>query len=428
MPLSFPSMNLLAALAGIGSIFSTGLVGSPVDLFSEDFADLEPIGRAIGNARLVQLGETTHGDGTGFALKVRLIKYLHRKKGFKVLAWESGLYECERMNDDFAKGVLPSLAARRAVFPHWSRGKESLPIFDYANASRKSSHPLRMSGFDIQTSGMEGASYIPEIGRELLKQKNLKGSERVKDLLKTLDQQTDSGIREVASTELGKPLLVLLEDNQETLRAQLGSERLAFLAQVLRSVSAFSRMMEMFREHSKTQDPRLFEKSYNFREEHNFRNLIWLLEKRYPKEKIILWAHNSHISYLGADGTASGSPIRGSDQIVLDSTGRLLKQRLKERVFSIGFFAQSGFWTWLAGEPIPFTPSDPDSLEALVDLKKDRVKWVDFWENREVLSKPVKGFLSRQNGSETALVWSKVFDGGIFIKEMAPRTHVLDSR
>src|SRR6476646_1280732 len=65
-----------------------------IDPADEDFADLEPLRKVIGDARIVQLGEQSHGDGATFHAKARLIKFLHQKMGFDVLAFESGLYDC----------------------------------------------------------------------------------------------------------------------------------------------------------------------------------------------------------------------------------------------------------------------------------------------------------------------------------------------
>src|SRR5688572_14029768 len=59
-----------------------------IDPGDEDFSDLEPLRKAIGAARIVQLGEQSHGDGATFHAKARLIKFLHQKMGFDVLAME----------------------------------------------------------------------------------------------------------------------------------------------------------------------------------------------------------------------------------------------------------------------------------------------------------------------------------------------------
>ena len=63
---------------------------APLD---EDFSDLAPLAAAIGGARVVQLGEASHGDGASFDAKARLVRFLHQQMGFDALAWESGFFD-----------------------------------------------------------------------------------------------------------------------------------------------------------------------------------------------------------------------------------------------------------------------------------------------------------------------------------------------
>ena len=47
----------------------------------------------LGRRRLVLLGEHSHGDGVGFAIKSRLTRFLHRRHGFDVVAFEAGIFD-----------------------------------------------------------------------------------------------------------------------------------------------------------------------------------------------------------------------------------------------------------------------------------------------------------------------------------------------
>ncbi|MDI3418721.1 TraB/GumN family protein [Streptomyces luteolus] len=57
--------------------------GAPTD-------DLKPLGETLRGARIVGLGESTHGTAEFFRLKHRIVEFLVREEGFTVLAMEAG--------------------------------------------------------------------------------------------------------------------------------------------------------------------------------------------------------------------------------------------------------------------------------------------------------------------------------------------------
>ena len=61
-----------------------------------DFAQLAKVGAAVGDSRIVGMGEGSHGTSQFFAFKDSLFKYLVERKGFTVFAmeayWGAGLY------------------------------------------------------------------------------------------------------------------------------------------------------------------------------------------------------------------------------------------------------------------------------------------------------------------------------------------------
>ena len=75
------------------------------------FADLQPLKPVIGNARIVSLGEATHGTREFFQLKHRMLEFLATEMGFTIFSIEANMPEAYRLNDYVLNGTGDPAAA-----------------------------------------------------------------------------------------------------------------------------------------------------------------------------------------------------------------------------------------------------------------------------------------------------------------------------
>lgn len=138
-----------------------------IDPADTDFSDLQSLKQMIGDARIVQLGEQSHGDGACFQTKIRLIKFLHQEMGYDVLAFESGIYDCRRAWQAFQQGTDPEHAARTGVFGIWTGSKQTAELWSYLADQASSNKPLELAGFDCQFTGTASQQYLADDIRKL---------------------------------------------------------------------------------------------------------------------------------------------------------------------------------------------------------------------------------------------------------------------
>jgi erythromycin esterase len=102
-----------------------------------DFSDLQFLKQAIGDRRVVQLGESAHGTAEFSSMKVRLIKFLHEEMGFDVVAFESGLFDCYRANERMdSRSAYQTM--RDCTFGVWHTA-EAAALFEYLQSTRTDS-------------------------------------------------------------------------------------------------------------------------------------------------------------------------------------------------------------------------------------------------------------------------------------------------
>jgi erythromycin esterase-like protein len=139
------------------------------------FADLQPLKRLIGDARIVSLGEATHGSREFFQLKHRMLEFLATEMGFTIFSIEANMPEAYRLNDYVLNGTGdPAQLLKGMYFWTWDT-EEVLAMIRWMREFNQSGRGrVQFTGFDMQTPqvAMEivrtfvarhDAPYVPEL-------------------------------------------------------------------------------------------------------------------------------------------------------------------------------------------------------------------------------------------------------------------------
>ncbi|HEX9894008.1 MAG TPA: erythromycin esterase family protein [Gemmatimonadales bacterium] len=284
--------------------------------------DLRDLGRAIGDSRIVLLGENGHGVAQFTTLKSGLVRWLHQEMGFEVLAVESGYAECEAVNAQLP-GLPLSDAIRRCMayaFEH----AELQPLFRYLGQQRGSGRPVWLSGLDLQTQGADSRSRPGHL-RDSLR--------RIAPAYAVLVGALDSTL--LARTAAGPDSL------RQWVRAEGDAARALYDSAAAQATGTVRWMLLgagvlldrlVSRETAAASGRPAPVRFYQRRDEWMARTVSWLADSVGGPRKVVVWLHNDH-ARSGSWMTPAG-PAR--------ATGSLLRETYPGRVYSIGFFMGRG--------------------------------------------------------------------------------------
>lgn len=114
------------------------------------FADMEPLTKIVGNARIVALGEATHGTREFFQLKHRMLEFLATRMGFTIFSIEANIPEAYRLNDYVLNGKGdPAQLLKGMYFWTWDT-KEVLEMIQWMREFNQSGKGrIAFTGFDM---------------------------------------------------------------------------------------------------------------------------------------------------------------------------------------------------------------------------------------------------------------------------------------
>jgi erythromycin esterase len=382
-----------------------------IDPSDTDFSDLAAVRTAIGDARIVLLGEQTHGEATTFQAKIRLIKFLHEKMGFDVLAFESGLYDCARIWENVQAGGRVPDEVVGSLFYMYATSVQMADLFGYIQGELPSKRPLVLTGFESQHTGAKSKTQLFDDFERFLQKQSPAAIDPDWELLRRVGGEMfasrayrPSIVEQQRFFDKLNALKKLLNDDSKVTDSLTSSA--GFWYQVVCSIeSQANRYWQL-----------VHENEMSVRDRQMAENLIWLAEKAYPGKKIIVWAHNVHI----AKGmTALGAKSPQDDANAFVPMGATIHRYFGSRAYCIGFTGGEGSYMNYVDSKIIDVPTPMvGSIEAQLAATGDAFGFLDYHHAPRALRGSIPGCLA--DYGEAKGEWPEVFDGLFFIDKVAP--------
>ena len=264
-----PTRAAIAELRKRAVVISTLALDADPDQFTA-------IGRAIGNARIVGMGEGTHGTSQFFAFKNRLFKYLVERKGFTIFAMEA--YWGAGLNvDRYIKGGRGNARQAVASLGFWTWNTAEVVdlvqwMHDYNAAPGK--HPiLSFVGIDMQDP-MGAIGYLSEYFRAHDSAEVEKAHEALACSANAVAHPDDK-----PSAECGHQVAVVAKQ----LSTLTGAPDVAIAQQAVTNIQQFLGFAGV------SDDAQV-----SIRDRDMAANIEWVAAQ-HPDAKIAIWAHNGHV-------------------------------------------------------------------------------------------------------------------------------------
>jgi len=338
---------------------------------TDQFRTYDELVRAIGSARVVLLGEASHGTHDFYRERAFITERLISEAGFAAVAVEADWPDAYRVNR-YVRGASDDASAVEALgdfsrFPTWMwRNTDMVAFVEWLRAHNDTQPIERRAGFygfdlySLRTSMHAVLAYLSSVDPEAAKIARARYAcfDHFGNDPQSYGLATTSGWAPSCEHEVVTQLVDL-----QRRRAEYASHdgRLArddyFYAEqnarLVRNAELYYR--SMFRGRTE---------SWNLRDRHmadTIEELLRFLEQPWAPAKIVVWAHNSHL------GDARATELGEYGEL---NVGQLVRERHGADSVSVGFTTYSGTVTAAADWDAPaerktVRPALPNSYERL---------------------------------------------------------------
>lgn len=325
-------------------------------------ADLEPLLHRVGDARVVLIGEATHGTSDFYRMRARITRDLIEQKDFNIVAIEGDWPDVVAIDSHVRPETRMSVSATAFTrFPTWMwRNEETRDFVDWLcehNAGTWDvAHQVSVYGLDLYSLSASIGAVL-----DFLDRVDPKAAEVARVRYGCFSPwETDPA---VYGRAVSAGRLEACEEEVLSVLGDLLKKRLSYAVENRDAIFDAERNATLIREAERYYRImyRGSRESWNLRDTHMFDVLTATLAHRGEDAKAVVWAHNSHVG--NAQATEMGR--RGELNI-----GQLAKETFKDEAFTIGFGTHQGTVAAASNwdEPVQFMnvrPSHRDSYERI---------------------------------------------------------------
>lgn len=341
------------------------LISSNAEAFSTvEEASLDSLLKRIGKARLVLIGEASHGTSEFYRMRALITKRLIEEKNFNIIAAEADWPDAARI-DHYVRhrNTPPSEWTAFARFPTWMwRNAEVREFIDWLHDYNKALPYNDRTGFygldlySLYNSARAVVDYLDEVDPDLA----IVARSRYGCLSPweadpaAYGHAALTGDYRDCEQNVVRMLAELQKKQMEY--ANHDGERFLDASQNAQLVANAERYYRIMYYGSRA--------SWNLRDSHMFDTLLNVMTFHGENAKAVVWAHNSHIG----DASATEMSTRGEHNI-----GQLCREKFGEESYSIGFGTDHGTVAAASNWDAPMEvkqvrPSHPQSYERLFHL------------------------------------------------------------
>ncbi|MEI6900440.1 MAG: erythromycin esterase family protein [Bacteroidota bacterium] len=267
-----------------------------------DFNDLMPMKEFLKEARIVALGEATHGTKEFFQMKHRMLEFLVKEMGFRCFAMEANFTESFAVNDYVMHGKGdPQKALKGLYFWTWDT-KEVLAMLlwmrDY-NKDKQDKEKVRFYGFDMQT---------PQVASRELQKYLLQVDSGFAAIMlplfnniKKIPEGPDSSFISRHITKNAELLKVIRERFDKEKNLYTGKSDQNEFKVAWKNMDLIAQYFELISAKGENAQAQVRDRCMS-------ENVKWLLNHEGDSTKFVLWAHNGHIAkdVIDRDGLTMG--------------------------------------------------------------------------------------------------------------------------